>query len=79
MFRICQIKHQNPYSVVRPLKQLPICGSPTAQQDVRSQRPAISEYVRKHDFRIDDFIKATASRQASEKHWRTRSRRSGNG
>ena len=32
----------------------------TAQQDVRSQRLAILEYTRKHDFRIDDFIKATA-------------------
>ncbi len=51
----------------------------TAQQDLRSQRLAILEYARKHDFRIDDFIKATASRQASEKRWRTRSRRSGNG
>ena len=39
----------------------------TAQQDVRSQRLAILEYARKHDFRIDDFIEATASRQASEK------------
>ena len=28
----------------------------TAQQDVRSQRLAILEYARKHDFRIDDFI-----------------------
>ena len=39
----------------------------TAQQDVRSQRLAILEYARKHDFRIDDFIEATASGQASEK------------
>ena len=42
----------------------------TAQQDVRSQRLAILEYARKHDFRIDDFIEATASRQASEKRRR---------
>ena len=28
------------------------------------------EYVRKHDFRIDDFIEATASGQASEKRRR---------
>ena len=28
----------------------------TAQQDLRSQRLAILEYARKHDFRIDDFI-----------------------
>ena len=37
------------------------------QQDVRSQRLAILEYARKHDFRIDEFIEATASGQASEK------------
>ena len=38
----------------------------TAQQDLRSQRLAILKYARKHDFRIDDFIEATASGQASE-------------
>ena len=32
----------------------------TAQQDVHSQRLAILEYARKHDFRIDDFTEATA-------------------
>ena len=32
----------------------------TAQQDVGSQRLAILEYARKHDFRIDDFTEATA-------------------
>ena len=42
----------------------------TAQQDVRSQRLAILEYARKDDFRIDDFIEATASGQASEKRRR---------
>ena len=42
----------------------------TARQDVRSQRLAILEYARKHDFRIDDFIEATASGQASEKRRR---------
>ena len=42
----------------------------TAQQDVRSQRLAILEYARQHDFRIDDFIEATASGQASEKRRR---------
>ena len=42
----------------------------TAQQDVCSQRLAILEYARKHDFRIDDFIEATASGQASEKRRR---------
>ena len=39
----------------------------TAQQDVRSQRLAILEYARKHDFRIDDSIEATASGQASDR------------
>ena len=42
----------------------------TAQQDVRSQRLAILEYARKHDFRIDYFIEATASGEASEKRRR---------
>ena len=42
----------------------------TAQQDLRSQRLAILEYARKHDFRIDDFIETTASGQASEKRRR---------
>ena len=42
----------------------------TAQQDVCSQRLATREYARKHDFRIDDFIEATASGQASEKRRR---------
>ena len=34
----------------------------TAQQDVRSQRLAILEYARKHDFRIDDFIQSPQHR-----------------
>ena len=42
----------------------------TAQQDLRSQRLAILKYARKHDFRIDNFIEATASGQASEKRRR---------
>ena len=42
----------------------------TAQQDLRSQPIAILEYARKHDFRIGDFIEATASGQASEKRRR---------
>ena len=37
---------------------------------MRSQRLAILEYARQHDFRIDDFIEATASGQASEKRRR---------
>ena len=35
-----------------------------------SQRLAILEYARKHDFRIDDFIEATDAGQASEKRRR---------
>ena len=43
----------------------------TPQQDsCASQRLAILEYARKHDFCIDDFIEATASEQASEKRRR---------
>ena len=42
----------------------------TAQQDIRSQRLAILEYARHHDVRIDEFIEATASGQASEKRRR---------
>ena len=42
----------------------------TAQQDLRSQRLAILEYARKHDFRIDDFIEVTGAGQASEKRRR---------
>ena len=42
----------------------------TAQQDVRSQRLAMLEYARQHDLRIDEFIEATASGQASEKRRR---------
>ena len=38
----------------------------TAQQDVSSQRLAILEYARKHEFRVDDFIEATASGRASD-------------
>ena len=45
----------------------------TPQQDVRSQRLAILEYARKHDFlRIDDFIEATASGQGFRKRRRKR-------
>ena len=39
----------------------------TAQQDVRSQRLAILKYARQHDIRVDEFIEATASGQASDK------------
>ena len=42
----------------------------TPQHDVRSQRLAILEYARANDVRIDEFIEATASGQASEKRRR---------
>ena len=42
----------------------------TSGRTVSSQRFAILEYARKHNFRIDDFIEATASGQASEKRRR---------
>ena len=42
----------------------------TPLQDVRSQRLAILEYARANDVRIDEFIEATASGQASEKRRR---------
>ena len=54
----------------QPVKTVAYLRVSTAQQDVRSQRLAILEYTRKHDFRIDDFIEATASGQASEKRRR---------
>ena len=38
----------------------------TAQQHVSAQRLAVLEYARKHAFRVDDFIEATASARASE-------------
>ena len=41
-----------------------------AQQDTGSQRLAILEYARKHDFQIDDFVEATARGQATAKHRR---------
>ena len=44
--------------------------SSTPQQDVRNQRLAILEYARANDVRIDEFIEATASGQASEKRRR---------
>ncbi|MCY4510696.1 MAG: recombinase family protein [Acidobacteria bacterium] len=47
-----------------------IDGHLTPQQDVRSQRLAILEYARANDVRIDEFIEATASGQASEKRRR---------
>ena len=50
----------------QPVKTVAYLRVSTVHRDVRSQRLAILEYARKHDFRIDDFIEATASGQASE-------------
>ena len=50
----------------RAVKTVAYLRVSTPQHDVSSQRLAILEYARAHDFRIDDFIEATASGQASE-------------
>ena len=42
----------------------------TAQQDAGSQRHAILEHAREHDFQIDDFVEATARGQATANHRR---------
>ena len=42
----------------------------TAQQDAGGQRLAILEHARKHGFRVDDFVGATARGHASAKHRR---------
>ena len=70
MSRICQIQYQKPYFMDRAVKTVAYLRVSTPQQDVRSQRLAILEYARTHDIRIDDFIEATASGQASEKRRR---------
>ena len=54
----------------RAVKTVAYLRVSTPQQDVSSQRLAILEYARTHDIRIDDFIEATASGQASEKRRR---------
>ena len=54
----------------RAVKTVAYLRVSTPQQHVRSQRLAILEYARTHDIRIDDFIEATASGQASEKRRR---------
>ena len=71
-FHVSYLSDKTPESVfhgqaVRTVAYLRVS---TAQQDLRSQRLAILEYARKHDFRIDYFIEATASGQASEKRRR---------
>ena len=70
MFRICQIQYPTLHFMDRPVKTVAYLRVSTPQQDVGSQRLAILEYARKYDFRIDDFIEATASGQASEKRRR---------
>ena len=70
MFRICQIKYPETVFHGQAVRTVAYLRVSTPQQDVGSQRLAILEYARKHDFRIDDFIEATASGQASEKRRR---------
>ena len=66
------LSHKIPKSVFhgQAVKTVAYLRVSTAQQNLRSQRLAILEYTRKHGFRTDDFIEATASRQASEKRQR---------
>ena len=68
-FHVSYLSDKIPEAVFhgQPVKTVAYLRVSTAQQDVGSQRLAILEYARKHDFRIDDFIEATASGQASEK------------
>ena len=71
-FHVSYVSDKIPEAVLhgQAVKTVAYLRVSTAQQDVRSQRLAILEYARKHDFRIDDFIEATASGQASEKRRR---------
>ena len=71
-FHVSYLSDKIPEAVFhgQPVKTVAYLRVSTAQQDLRSQRLAILEYARKHDFRIDDFIEATASGQASEKRRR---------
>ena len=71
-FHVSYLSDKIPEAVFhgQPVKSIAYLRVSTAQQDVGSQRLAILEYARKHDFRIDDFIEATASGQASEKRRR---------
>ena len=68
-FHVSYLSDKIPETVFygQPVKTVAYLRASTAEQDVPSQRLAILEYARKHDFRIDDFIEATASGQASEK------------
>ena len=71
-FHVSYLSYKIPETVFhgQAVKTVAYLRVSTAQQDVRSQRLAILEYAHKHDFRIDDFIEATASGQASEKRRR---------
>ena len=71
-FHVAYLSDKIPKAVFhgQAVKTVAYLRASTAQQDRRSQRLAILEYARKHDFRIDDFIEATASGQASEKRRR---------
>ena len=71
-FHVSYLSDKIPKSVFhgQSVKTVAYLRVSTAQQDVRNQRLAILEYARKHDFRIDDFIEAIASGQASEKRRR---------
>ena len=71
-FHVSYLSDKTPEAVFhgQAVKTVAYLRVSTAQQDVSSQRLAILEYARKHDFRIDDFIEATASGQASEKRRR---------
>ena len=71
-FHVSYLSDKTPEAVFhgQAVKTVAYLRVSTAQQDVSSQRLAILEYARKHDFRIDDFIEATASGQASERRRR---------
>ena len=71
-FHVSYLSDKIPEAVFhgQPVKTVAYLRVSTAQQDVRNQRLAILEYARKHDFRIDDFIEAPASGQASEERRR---------
>ena len=61
-FHVSYLSDKTPEAVFhgQAVKTVAYLRVSTAQQDLRSPRLAILEYARKHDFRIDDFIEATA-------------------
>ena len=66
MFRICQIEIADAASCGQAVRTVGYLRVSAAQQHVRSQRLAILEYARQHDFRIDDFIEAISSGRPSK-------------